>query len=76
MALIVTTFASAIAGEAAGWLVRFVHADFAWLKLIAFVTLQACLLGILGSIGIDWLFRIRKAAIKERGLTFKLAMSK
>ncbi|MGB5873885.1 MAG: hypothetical protein WBH56_09170, partial [Bacteroidota bacterium] len=38
--IILTTFASALSGEAAGWLVRFVHPEFAWLKVIAFLTLQ------------------------------------
>jgi len=52
VAIILTTFASAISGEAAGWLVRFVHQDFAWLKVVAFVTLQLCLLGILGSLAL------------------------
>lgn len=43
VALIVTAFASALLMEAAGWLVRFVHPDFAWLKVAAFVALQATL---------------------------------
>jgi hypothetical protein len=50
VAIILMTFASALAGEVAGWLVRFVHPDFAWLKVTAFITLQMCLLGILGSL--------------------------
>jgi hypothetical protein len=41
--LIVVSFASALADEAAGWLVRFVHPGFAWLKLAGFLTLQASL---------------------------------
>jgi len=56
VAIILTAFASALAGEGAGWLVRFVHPDFAPLKVAAFVTLQLCLLGILGSLA---LFLIR-----------------
>lgn len=39
-ATIVVLFASAFLGEAASWLVRFVHPDFAWLKIASFVTLQ------------------------------------
>lgn len=37
------TFASALADEAAGWLVRFVAPGFALLKIAAFLTLQATL---------------------------------
>ena len=36
-------FLSAISDEIAGWLVRFVHADFAWFKLISFITLEGSL---------------------------------
>lgn len=37
---IIAFFASALLGEAASWLVRFVHAGFAWLKITAFVALE------------------------------------
>jgi len=37
------TFTAAIASEAGGWLVRFVHPAFAWLKLGGFLALQASL---------------------------------
>jgi len=37
------SFASALADEAAGWLVRFVAPGFAYLKIAAFLTLQATL---------------------------------
>jgi hypothetical protein len=43
IALIAVAFLSAFLDEAAGWLVRFVHPGFAWLKLAAFVSLQAIL---------------------------------
>ena len=43
-ALIIASFGSALLMEAAGWLTRFVHPGFAWLKVGAFVTFQ-CLLG-------------------------------
>jgi hypothetical protein len=56
VAIILTTFSSALSGEVAGWLVRFVHPDFAWLKVISFLTLQMCLVGILFSLA---LFLIR-----------------
>lgn len=37
------SFASAFGGEASGWLVRFVHPDFAYLKIFCFLLFQACL---------------------------------
>ena len=36
-------FLSALLGEASGWLVRFVHPAFSWLKIISFISLQGCL---------------------------------
>lgn len=39
--VVVGTFGSALLGEASGWLVRFVHPAFAWLKVAAFLGLQA-----------------------------------
>lgn len=42
-ALIAATFLSAFGGEAAGWLVRFVHPGFAALKIACFLLFQACL---------------------------------
>jgi hypothetical protein len=41
--LILASFSGALADEAAGWLVRYVHPGFAWLKLAGFVTLQVSL---------------------------------
>jgi hypothetical protein len=43
VALIAAAFLSALLDEGAGWLVRFVHPGFAWLKLAAFVSLQGVL---------------------------------
>jgi len=37
------SFFSAVANEAAGWLVRFVHPGFAWRKVGTFVLLEASL---------------------------------
>ena len=45
--LIVATFASALLGEGAGWLVRFVSPAFAPLKVGAFLGLEATLGGLL-----------------------------
>jgi hypothetical protein len=47
-ALIVVPFASALLDEGAGWLVRFVHPAFAWLKVAGFVLLQASLAALIG----------------------------
>lgn len=41
--LIIASFTGALADEAAGWLVRFVHPAFAWLKLAGFAVLQGSL---------------------------------
>lgn len=41
------TYVSALANEAAGWLVRFVHPDFAYLKIAAFLTLELSLAALL-----------------------------
>ncbi|MGH7495597.1 MAG: hypothetical protein ACREOO_24825 [bacterium] len=50
--IIVTTFASALAFEAAGWLVRFVHPAFAWLKIAGFLLLQATIGFLLGALAL------------------------
>ena len=44
--LISVAFASAVLDEGAGWLVRFVHPAFAWLKVGAFLLLQTALFGL------------------------------
>jgi hypothetical protein len=48
--IIVAAFVSALGFEAAGWLVRFTHPAFAWLKIIAFLTLQTILAFLLGAL--------------------------
>lgn len=40
---IVVSFSSAFLDEASGWLIRFLHPGFAYLKLAAFITLQLSL---------------------------------
>lgn len=40
---IITFFAAAFFGEAAGWLVRFVHPAFAWLKIATFIALEVAM---------------------------------
>lgn len=46
--LIAVSFLAGIAGEGAGWLVRFVHPGFAYLKIISFLTLQGALAVLMG----------------------------
>lgn len=45
--LIVVPFLSAAVNEAAGWLVRFVHPVFAWLKIAGFLALEISLAGLI-----------------------------
>lgn len=47
-ALIVGSFAGALLDEGSGWLVRFVHPGFAWMKLGGFVLLQGTLAAMVG----------------------------
>jgi hypothetical protein len=46
-ALIIAAFCSALFMEAAGWLTRFVHPAFAWLKVGAFVAFQLLLAALI-----------------------------
>lgn len=48
---IATTFVSALLGEGAGWLVRFVSPAFAPLKVACFVTLELCLAALILALG-------------------------
>ena len=48
--LIAAAFLSALLDEGSGWLVRFVHPGFAWVKLGAFAVLQAVLAVLLGGL--------------------------
>ncbi len=45
--LTLLTFLSALLNEGAGWLVRFFHPAFAWLKVSCFLLLQVSLFGLL-----------------------------
>jgi hypothetical protein len=49
---IVTAFASALLSEAAGWLTRFVHPGFAWLKVSMFVVFQLSLGLMIAGLGL------------------------
>ncbi|MEK9144737.1 MAG: hypothetical protein AAB339_03905 [Elusimicrobiota bacterium] len=46
------SFLSALSNEGSGWLVRFVHPGFAWLKLLSFLCLQAMLAFLLFALGV------------------------
>lgn len=48
--IISLSFGAALADEAAGWLVRFVAPAFAYLKITAFLTLQATLAFMIGAV--------------------------
>jgi hypothetical protein len=56
IALIVIPFLSGLFSEASSWLVRFVHPDFAWLKVASFLLLQGSLIVLIGSLA-AFLFR-------------------
>ncbi len=51
-AMIVAAFGSALLMESGGWLTRFVHPGFAWLKIGAFMTFQLVLGGLLLGLGV------------------------
>jgi hypothetical protein len=46
--MVALPFLSAALDEGGGWLVRFVHPGFAWLKILGFVALQASLAALIG----------------------------
>lgn len=48
--LIVVSFLSSLLNEASGWLVRFVHPGFAWLKVASFVVSQASVAFLIGAL--------------------------
>lgn len=49
--IVILSFGSALADEASGWLVRFVHPGFAWMKIVAFLTLQGTLAAMIVIVG-------------------------
>jgi hypothetical protein len=56
------TFGSALVEEGSGWLVRFVHPGFAWLKIISFLTFQAFMAYLLAALAV---FLIRQSPTKD-----------
>jgi len=54
--LIHLTFFSALSDEAAGWLIRFAHPDFAYVKIAAFLLLQTTLAALIVAVALSvWL---------------------
>ncbi len=53
------SFLSAVANEAAGWMVRFVHPAFAWMKVGTFVLLELSLTLLVISVGCSLLRRVK-----------------
>ncbi|MDD2864382.1 MAG: hypothetical protein PHC99_06610 [Methylococcales bacterium] len=47
------TYFSAIAEELAGWLVRFVHPQFAYFKIVTFITLELSLLALIITVSLS-----------------------
>lgn len=45
--LMLAAFGSALADEGASWLIRYLHPDFAWLKLASFLALQVSLAALI-----------------------------
>jgi hypothetical protein len=50
VSVIAAAFSSALAFESGGWLVRFVHPQFAWLKIAGFILLQATIAFLLATL--------------------------
>jgi len=66
---IVAAFLSALLNEAAGWLVRFVHPQFAWLKISAFVVFQSMLVFLIGATLFTLIAaKLRQSTVPENGL--------
>ena len=64
--LVVGTFLSALLEQAAGWLIRFGGAGFAWLKIGSFLALQLILLGLVVAL-LAGILRPRPAEVAGRG---------
>lgn len=58
-------FVSGIVGELSGWGVRFVHPGFAWVKVAAFVTLEAVLLWLMVVVARALLWRAPSAYVRR-----------
>ncbi len=58
-----STYCSAIANEAAGWLVRFVHPDFAYFKIGTFLLLETSMAALIVIVGIS-LYQARRRTLQ------------
>lgn len=65
-AVISAAFLTALLNEGAGWLVRFAHPGFAWLKVAAFLSFQAVLGGLLAALGLFLYGGIYEGRAKHR----------
>lgn len=65
IAFISVPFIAALLDEGSGWLVRFVHPQFAWLKIISFLILQLSLILLLGGLAV-YLIRTRAESNNKR----------
>lgn len=63
VAFVVVAFGSALLSEAAGWMTRFWHPGFAWLKVAMFVTFQLTLAWLIGRLA---LFLATAASTRRR----------
>ena len=63
--IISTSFLSALLTEASGWLVRFVHPQFAYLKILSFLVFQGMLIFLIFSLGLYlWKSKTKKTRAK------------
>ncbi len=63
------SFFSAVANEASGWLVRFVHPAFAWFKIATFLMLEFSLIALIVCVGFSLVGRRVKRKIWHRKKT-------
>ena len=64
---IATAFSSGILGELSGWGVRFVHPDFAYLKILFFLLLQGSILWLVVAVGRALLTKAPSAYTQGQG---------
>jgi hypothetical protein len=71
--LVLVAFVSAILDEGSGWLVRFVHPAFAWLKVVGFLSLQASLFGLTTALLVGVVRPIRNGYSDSQGQPARVA---
>jgi len=64
--LSILIYLSALADEAAGWLVRFVHPDFAYFKIASFVLLELFLLALIVLVLVSLLMARKKIPLNKK----------